>query len=61
MPNVNYKMKDNINRCSQGICLVMLMFCIEDRCVWWGFANPAVETAGYKMIDVMCSCRSAVS
>ena len=36
---------------------VDVMFCKDDRCEWWVWGNPAVETAGFKMIDVI-SCDS---
>ena len=30
----------------------MRLFCKDDRWEWWIRGNPAVETAGFKMIDV---------
>ena len=32
--------------------LKMRMFCKDDRCDGWGWLMPAIEMAGYKMIDV---------
>ena len=33
----------------------MRMFCKEDRFDGWVCKNPAIEMAGYKMIDVVCA------
>ena len=30
----------------------MRFFCKDDRCEGWVLGNPAIETAGFKMIDV---------
>ena len=37
----------------------MRFFCKDDRCEWWVLGNPAVKTAGFKMIDVNCASISS--